>query len=123
MVSHIERREDVLKGLIEELLGPSPQGEAIDCSGEITFDDAAAAYVPRRQEDSGEEIVMRDNPSKRYGVGLCPLEVPLAEAAPGPAEGESGDAELPSEERESLGEPDPLLQAGALRVSRRRPRK
>src|SRR6266566_4406698 len=77
MPSYIDGRNTVLQALREELVGPSPQGKEIDCSQTIIFDDPQQFYGPWRQLGSGEEILQRDPPCKRYGVGvLYPLEMP-----------------------------------------------
>lgn len=86
MPDHISRRDEVLEALREELLGPSPQGEPIDTHGEIFFEEPQASYGPYRQL-SGEEILMRDRPTRRYGIGvLSPPQVPAEEGAEGAAE-------------------------------------
>jgi hypothetical protein len=79
MADHISNRDAVLQVLRQELVGPHPVGEEIDCAGPIQLDDAEAAYRPYRQRGTGEEILQRDPPTKRYGVGvLYPMEVPFA---------------------------------------------
>ena len=70
MSDHAANREIVIKALREELVGPSPQGEQIDCSGQIAFADARQSYGPWNQQGSGEEILQRDPPTKRYGVAV-----------------------------------------------------
>lgn len=72
---HIANRDAVLRALREELVGPCPLGQEIDCAQAIHLEDAEAAYRPYRQLGSGEEILQRDSPTKRYGVGvLYPME-------------------------------------------------
>jgi hypothetical protein len=79
MADHITNRDAVLQALRQELVGPHPLGEEIDCAAAIQLDDAGAAYRPYRQRGTGEEILQRDPPTKRYGVGvLYPMEVPVA---------------------------------------------
>ncbi len=70
MPDHIANREVVIKALREELVGPSPQGEQIDCRGEVAFTEVRPSYGPWTQLDSGEEILQRDPPTKRYGVAV-----------------------------------------------------
>src|SRR5688572_12864259 len=70
MSVHIANREQILSSLKEELIGPSPQGEEIDCTKEIIFVDASDSYRPWRQAVSGEEILQRDQPLNRYGAGI-----------------------------------------------------
>jgi len=74
MADFVEGRSIILQRLKEELVGPSPQGKEIDCRKPLSFDDARQSYGPWKQQDSGEEILLRDSPCKRYGVGvLYPL--------------------------------------------------
>ena len=70
MPDHTANREIVIDALREELVGPSPQGEQIDCNGEVAFTEARQSYGPWKQRDSGEEILQRDPPTKRYGVAV-----------------------------------------------------
>lgn len=73
---HIDNRDSVLRALREELVGPCPLGEEIDCTQMVHLEDAETAYRAYRQRGSGEEILQRDSPTKRYGVGvLYPIEV------------------------------------------------
>ncbi|NEU73109.1 helicase [Hassallia byssoidea VB512170] len=78
MPDHIANRDKIIQALREELVGPSPQGKPIKCSGEITFQsDNKDFYQPWKQEN-GEEILQRDPPLVRYGVGvLHPIETPV----------------------------------------------
>jgi hypothetical protein len=78
-VSNIANRDAVLRALREELVGPCPVGQEIDCAPAIHLEDVEAAYRPYRQLGSGEEILQRDSPTKRYGVGvLYPMEAVVA---------------------------------------------
>jgi hypothetical protein len=80
MPDYVEGRAIILQTLREELVGPSPQGRDIDCTQLISFIDAKQSYGPWRQQGSGEEILLRDPPSKRYGVGvLYPMGTPAGE--------------------------------------------
>ena len=77
MVQYVQGRDTLLKALEKELVGPSPQGKEIDCTQPISFDDIKQSYGPWYQKGSGEEILQRDPPGKRYGVGvLYPLAQP-----------------------------------------------
>jgi Helicase conserved C-terminal domain len=78
MPDHIANRDEVLQALRQELVGPHPLGEEILCTAPIQLDEAEAAYKPYRQRGTGEEILQRDPPTKRYGVGvLYPMAVPI----------------------------------------------
>ena len=77
MPDHIANRDKIIQALREELVGPSPQGKPINCSSEITFDPYQEFYQPWRQ-DNGEEILQKDPPLVRYGVGvLHPIGTPV----------------------------------------------
>lgn len=69
MKANLRNREHLFRTLREELVGPSPQGPEIDCNEPLNLT-AEQAYGPFRQAGSGEEILLRDNPLKRYGVGV-----------------------------------------------------
>ena len=69
-------RELMLDALRRELVGPDPQGDPIDCSAKVAFQEQQESYGPYRDRTTGEEILQRDRPTKRYGIGvLYPLEV------------------------------------------------
>ena len=61
-------RDQVLEVLQRELVGPDPQGEFFDINRDQI--DPDTAWLPRRQAGSGEEILTRDGPDRRYGVGV-----------------------------------------------------
>ena len=82
MPDHIETRDLIVKAIRSELVGPMPIGIEIDCSTEITFEEALGSYGPWKQAGSGEEILLRDSPTTRYGVGvLYPLGTALGAEA------------------------------------------
>lgn len=87
MPNNVENRELVFEALREELVGPSPQGEALDCEGDIHFENAEKFFQPYRQSGTGEEILQRDPPCKRYGVGvlypLCMMMEDEGQGVPG----------------------------------------
>ena len=94
MCNHIENRDFVLKMLREELVGPCLVGEEIDCNQTIYLPEVDSAYKPYRQLGSGEEILQRDSPTKRYGIGvLYPVEAP--------APSEEVDSSLPQQEEDA----------------------
>jgi hypothetical protein len=85
MFNYVDGRNTILQALKEELVGPSPQGKEIDCTQPISFDDAKQSYGPWCQQGAGEEILLRDPPCKRYGVGvLYPMGTPAGDASQDP---------------------------------------
>jgi hypothetical protein len=76
MKQDITNRDALLTLLRKELVGPDPQGEGIDCTTKIVFSEPQQSYMPYRDKTTGEEILQRDRPTKRYGIGvLYPREV------------------------------------------------
>jgi Helicase conserved C-terminal domain len=68
---HIKNREEViLKALQEELVGPSSKGKELDTSTTLNFDTLADAAGPWIEKGTGEEILTRGRPNKRYGVAV-----------------------------------------------------
>ena len=100
MPDFLEGRQRLVTSLREELVGPSPRGTAIDGAGDISFPDPEAAYGPWKQTGSGEEILHRDRPIKRYGVGVLYPPETQGEADPGKSGSEESSDELPPEEEE-----------------------
>ncbi len=77
MEDHLAGREQVIKALREELLGPCPSGNPINTSHPLEFEQKEDSYGPWIDASSGEEILQRDPPTRRYGVGvLYPRETP-----------------------------------------------
>jgi len=91
---HVENRERIIKALREEMIGPAPIGEEVDCGREIVFDTAEASRNPYRQKGTGEEILQREAPLIRYGAGIL---YPFAER---------------TEEADVSGETEPILVVG-----------
>jgi hypothetical protein len=58
---------DALRG---EVVGPVREGHPVDCDVEVNFTRAEEAYGPFVQAATGDEIVHRDTPLRRYGVGV-----------------------------------------------------
>ena len=69
-------RSSVIAALRSELFGPEPFGEAAPPGKPLKLDPPPAfesfkdAYGPFHDAATGEEILLRDRPSKRYGVGV-----------------------------------------------------
>lgn len=75
-LENLANRLTIIRKLREELVGPSPQGKELDCSKAIQFDSFKDSYGPWKQNANGEEILQRDSPTKRYGIGvLYPPEI------------------------------------------------
>jgi hypothetical protein len=69
-VDHIANRAKILAALREEIVGPKPVGEPIDVLKELWFESVPVSRRPFRQKETGEEILTRDRPCKRYGAGV-----------------------------------------------------
>ncbi|MFW6030310.1 MAG: hypothetical protein ACOCRO_08665, partial [Halanaerobiales bacterium] len=89
MSEHIENRDRILNFLKEELVGPSQHGDLIDCSGTIFFESDKDFYHSWKQMN-GEEILQRDPPMLRYGIGVL---YPFAEKANNNSEEENTNLE------------------------------
>lgn len=77
MADHVKNREVIAKALREELVGPAPRGTERDFTQPVVFTSTKDSYGPWRQLGSGEEVLQRDSPTKRYGVGvLFPYATP-----------------------------------------------
>lgn len=73
-IDHVANRAQLVAALRAELLGPQPVGDPIDTVDDLIFPNAADAYRPRHDAATGEEILQRDPPTRRYGIGvLFPL--------------------------------------------------
>ena len=93
-MNHVENRTTVISDLKYELVGPwepwntegisaRPKGTEVDVTKDVMFETVDASYGPWIQAGSRDEILERDRPTKRYGVGvLYPAEVSL-EVDPG----------------------------------------
>jgi hypothetical protein len=69
-VSHLVGRQHLIEALKEEILGPAREGSPIESTAPLVFTKDEDAYGPFVQAGSGEEIVHRDTPLRRYGVGI-----------------------------------------------------
>ena len=71
MVDHISNRGIIIQALREELVGPSPAGQELDISSlPLKFNSKEKAYGPFVVKDTNEEVILRDYPTKRYGIGV-----------------------------------------------------
>ncbi|NMA75181.1 MAG: hypothetical protein GX963_13755, partial [Bacteroidales bacterium] len=72
MANFIEGRESVIEYLRRELVGPVEIGDPLACepNGAVVFDDVSDLFKNWHQEGSEQEILQRDNPCHRYGVGV-----------------------------------------------------
>src|SRR4051812_34761995 len=93
-------RRLIIKALRDELIGPAPAGKELDCTPPVFFAKAQEAYGPWTQKGTGEEILLRDVPTKRYGIGvLYPEETKTQESVD--EAGEAGMGLLGGEENAS----------------------
>lgn len=117
MSRNITNRHLILKSLREELVGPSPRGKELDCSASIHFENSKDSYGPWKQKENGEEILQRDPPTKRYGIGiLYPWQI-IADDTPNDA----GDAAIglhSRDEKNSQGADSALTSEGAADIEK-----
>ena len=79
---HIENRKKLVQFIRSEMMGPCLEGDRLDCSGELHFEKWDDAGKPWVQKESGDEIIRRDAPVNRYGIGvLYPPEASHEETA------------------------------------------
>lgn len=84
-------RTSVLAALRAELFGPAPlldgdepQGRPIPMDPPPRFEKSADAYGPFHELGTGHEILVRDRPAKRYGIGVIyPQQQALVDANEG----------------------------------------
>ena len=108
----------MVKALEEELVGPCPRGTEIDCDREIAFPDRESSYGPWRQRGPGDEILQRDRPIKRYGIGVLYPPQTAAEVDPGEDE-EPPDSSEVAEQLGEASEAPPILADAAARAIER----
>lgn len=70
MADHRQNRDKLLDALTRELVGPDPQGDMLDCSGDVEFETFKDSWGPWRQQSTGDEILTLEPPTRRYGVGV-----------------------------------------------------
>lgn len=76
MQQDLINRDTMLEALRRELVGPDPQGDGVDCTTTIVFEEPQQSYRPWRDRATAEELLQRDRPTKRYGIGVVyPLAV------------------------------------------------
>lgn len=68
--NHVENRRLIIQRLQAEIVGPQPLGNPVDLSRIPRFERFFDAWKPACQAGSGEEILTRDRPTKRYGAGV-----------------------------------------------------
>jgi hypothetical protein len=95
---HIENREKLVHFIRSEMIGPCLTGDKLDCSGEIKIEKWEDAGRPRVQKENGDEIISKETPVNRYGIGvLYPRQVLHEETL-------STDKEGPADLRENTGD-------------------
>lgn len=99
MSDHLSNRDRLVESLREELVGPSPSGRPIELVEGVEVEEVGDLYGAWYQARSGEEILTRDRPTKRYGVGiLYPIGVRGED-------GGEGMAQSPDDEEGAIGAP------------------
>lgn len=117
MSANITNRRLVLKALREELVGPSPRGKELDCSTTVRFESSKDSYGPWKQKENGEEILQRDSPTKRYGIGvLYPRQI-VADDTPEDA-GNTAIGLHSRNEEDSQSTDNPLTRQGAADIEK-----
>lgn len=119
MPDFLAGRRAMLKALNEELVGPSPSGTEIDCDSEITFPERDASYGPWRQRSSGDEILQRDRPIKRYGIGVLYPPQTAAEIDPGEDDTSPGSSEVAEQLDGQESQDAPILADAAAKAIER----
>jgi Lhr-like helicase len=76
MIDHKQNRENIIRDLKLNLIGPSPTGKPIKIDEMLIFDSYEDMRLPYRQFNSdfenneGDEILNNLKPSERYGLGV-----------------------------------------------------
>lgn len=85
-------RHTIVEALRAELFGPpantqNPVGRPVSFRDALVFQSRQDSHGPFHEAGTGNEVLVRDRPTKRYGVGvLYPHEQPQADANEGEAE-------------------------------------
>jgi len=69
-MNHHSGRDAVHGALRAELVGPDPRGEELSFAGDLIFEKREDAWGPWIQAGTCEEVLQRDPPVRRYGVGI-----------------------------------------------------
>ena len=102
---HIENRDRLVKFIRSEMMGPCLTGDNLDCSGEINFESWEQARKPWIQKGNGDEIIRKETPVNRYGIGvLYPQKAAHEEAVSSDTDDPDGELVAASEERETATE-------------------
>jgi hypothetical protein len=67
---HVDNREKLVKFIRSEMMGPSLVGQPLDCTAEVAFEKWEDAVVPWVQKENGDEIIQRETPVNKYGIGV-----------------------------------------------------
>lgn len=102
---HLAGRAAMLQALREELLGPAPAGDELDFTQAVSFKIRSDAFGPFRQKGTGEEVLLRNGPSQRYGIGvLYPFKTEVKAGDDLSQAGEAGVGRLVSSDEEGVEE-------------------
>jgi hypothetical protein len=70
MPDDMTNRDAIIEALRRELVGPDPRGSDLDTSVPPVFGTMTDANGPWRDKGTRQEILTRDRPCRRYGVGV-----------------------------------------------------
>ena len=122
MTDHSDNRNAIIAALREELVGPAPGGTAVDTRGKLVFEKREDSYGPWKQSRSGEEILTRVAPAKRYGIGV--LYPPgVGQTAEPPSGGSDDDPSPPGDLGAEPGAPGSTAEESIRLISQREDRR
>ena len=122
--NHVDNRRTIIRRLRQEIVGPQPLGDPVDLSDLPRFERFFDAKRAVHQADTGEEILTRDRPTKRYGSGvLFPPETEGEDGGDGTVPQDrtlrDDDEEFPSGDDESIDDPPSRSTAGIEEMRKR----
>ena len=118
--SHLEGRETVFDVLRADLMGPVRSGRLVRIvDGRAALDDPKALYGALISAEDGEEILVWERPSLRYGVGvLFPVGTTSADVAESSPPSETYDEGLPGDAQDLVEVKSVAADTSQRRISR-----
>lgn len=89
-MNHAANRDIILGQLRRELVGPDPAGAFLDATKPLAFTSWDEYRKPHYQEADGEEILIDQTPTQRYGVGVLFPQNEVKDLESAVVEGASG---------------------------------